>query len=138
MITNKTIDLVKRHEGLRLKPYTCTAGKLTVGYGRNLDDRGITAEEAESLLRNDLAAAEKDARGLLRNYDLLTEARQAVIIDMALNLGKSRLSLFKKFLAAVDKGDYPAAVKEMLDSAWAGQVKGRATELANLMQRGAW
>ena len=26
-----------RHEGLRLKPYRCTAGKLTIGYGRNLD-----------------------------------------------------------------------------------------------------
>ena len=49
------IGMLKRHEGLRLKPYQDTIGKLTIGYGRNLDDRGISKEEAEYLLRNDIS-----------------------------------------------------------------------------------
>jgi lysozyme len=53
----KEIDLLKKHEGLRLKPYRCSADKLTIGYGRNLDDVGISEEEAEMLLLNDLLTA---------------------------------------------------------------------------------
>ena len=34
------------HEGLRLKPYRCTAGKLTIGVGRNLETKGLSEEEA--------------------------------------------------------------------------------------------
>ena len=47
------IDLLIRHEGIKLKPYHCTSGKLTIGIGRNLEDRGITKEEAIYLLNND-------------------------------------------------------------------------------------
>lgn len=39
-----------RDEGLRLKPYRDTVGKLTIGVGRNLDDVGITKDEAMHLL----------------------------------------------------------------------------------------
>ena len=42
------------HEGLRLKPYKCTSGALTIGYGRNLDARGITEAEAEMMLSHDI------------------------------------------------------------------------------------
>jgi hypothetical protein len=44
-----------RHEALRLKPYRCSADKLTIGIGRNLDDVGITEEEAYFLLGNDIS-----------------------------------------------------------------------------------
>lgn len=43
-------DMLIRHEGLRLKPYHDTVRKLTIGIGRNLDDVGITHEEALILL----------------------------------------------------------------------------------------
>lgn len=46
-------DLI-RDEGLRLKPYRCAAGKLTIGVGRNLDDKGITSDEAMALLDDDI------------------------------------------------------------------------------------
>ena len=36
------IELIKYHEKYRRFPYRCTAGKLTIGYGWNLDDNGIT------------------------------------------------------------------------------------------------
>ena len=48
--------LIARHEGLRLTPYHCTGGKLTIGYGRNLDDVGISRSEAEILREHDIQA----------------------------------------------------------------------------------
>ncbi len=48
-----------RHEGLGLKPYRCPAGKLTIGYGRNLDDTGISKAEAYELLSNDIRCCEE-------------------------------------------------------------------------------
>ena len=47
---SKCVDLIKKHEGLRLFPYKCSVGKLTIGYGRNIEDTGISKEEAETLL----------------------------------------------------------------------------------------
>lgn len=129
-------DLIKKHEGLRLKPYKCTAGKLTIGYGRNIEDRGITEEEAGFLLDNDIKIASNDANKIFKSFYDISEARRWVLINMSLNLGKSRLSGFKKFIAAVDDGNFQLAAKEMLDSAWAKQVTSRALELANIMQRG--
>lgn len=138
MITSQTIALLKKHEGLRLKPYTDTVGKLTIGVGRNLTDRGITEAEADYLLMNDLAQAERDARALFGNFDAIGDARQAVLIDMAFNMGKTRLSGFKKFIAAVLSGDYTATAAEMLDSAWAFQVGNRSKELSKMMITGNW
>ena len=50
MNINPVAHLIKKHEGLSLKPYKCTAGKLTIGYGRNIEDKGISQEEAERFL----------------------------------------------------------------------------------------
>lgn len=138
MITSKTIELIKKHEGLRLKPYLCTEGRTTIGYGRNIQDKGITQKEADMLLLNDLNDAERDARVLCYGFDILTEARQAALVDMALNLGFARLKGFKNFLAAVNAKNYKVAAEEMLDSRWAKQVGDRATELSELMKTGEW
>ena len=135
MITQALIDSVKEGEGLRLKPYRCTAGKLTIGYGRNLDDVGITKEEAELLLKNDLEKAEKDAEKF-PVYAKLNQARKDVLIEMVFNLGYSRLSNFKKMFAALEKGDYDEAANQMLDSSWHTQVGKRAERLAYFMRIG--
>ena len=57
LLRKSLVDTIKRHEGLRLKPYLCTAGKLTIGYGRNLETNGISGDEAEYLLKNDIERA---------------------------------------------------------------------------------
>ena len=124
------------HEGLRLKPYTCSAGKLTIGYGRNLDDVGITQDEADALLNHDIDRSVEDARDLVTNFDQLNEVRQAVVVNMMFNLGKSRLSKFVKMLNALEHDDFDRAADEMLDSKWARQVGNRAVELAQLMRNG--
>ncbi len=131
-------DLIKKHEGLRLKPYRCTAGKLTIGYGRNLDDAGITTKEAELMLHHDILAAIVDAHLLFPTISQLSKARQAVLVNMTFNLGKIRMAEFRLFRAAVGGGLISEACKQMLDSDWARQVPTRAHELANLWEKGEW
>lgn len=130
--------MTKDFEGLRLKVYTCTAGKLTIGYGRNLEDTGITEAEASMLFEHDFATAEASARVLLKSlgkdWETFPEQRLYVLTDMIFNMGYSRVSGFKKMLAAIKRDDYQTAAKEMLDSNWARQVGNRATKLAALMQ----
>lgn len=122
-------------EGLRLKPYLDTVGVLTIGYGLNLNE-GMYLEEAEFCLdlRSDKAIT--NARAFYPGFDALTEARQIVLAEMAYNLGLTRLKKFKKFLAALTKGDYAKAAQEMEQSVWAVQVKRRAKDLAAMMKKG--
>ena len=128
----------KRFEGLRLKPYTCPAGKLTIGYGHNLDDNGITEDIAVRMLDADLMAAENEVRAKFSSYNKLNEARQFVLTDMAFNMGIVKLLTFKKMFAALAKGEYPTAAREMLNSKWAVQVGNRAKVLAEIMKSGVY
>jgi lysozyme len=131
------VDQLKVDEGLRLKPYRCTEGKLTIGYGRNLEDVGITEAEAGAMLAHDARIALRDAQELLGPcWDSLSPNRQAVMINMAFNLGRTRLSKFTKTLQAVRAAEYSTAAYEMLDSRWARQVGARAARLADLMYHG--
>lgn len=135
MYIQPAVELIKKHEGLRLKPYKCSAGKLTIGYGRNLDDNGISASEAEALLFNDMQRCYAECVKF-SFWNKLNEARQSVLLDMCYNLGINRMKKFKKMLSALEIGAYHRAAKEMLDSTWAKQVKGRATELSQIMEKG--
>ena len=135
MITDALIASVKRHEGIRLKMYKCAAGKNTIGYGRNLDDVGISLDEAELMLKHDLENAEQDAKRFTV-YEKLNQVRKDVLIEMVFNLGYSRLSGFKKMFAALERKDYDEAANQMLDSKWARDVGERARTLAYFMRIG--
>ncbi|HJD19476.1 MAG TPA: glycoside hydrolase family protein [Candidatus Avelusimicrobium excrementipullorum] len=134
----KLVARIKKNEGLRFQPYRCSSGALTIGYGHNLDARGISLEAAELLLRQDLEIAEKQVKNAFIWWPKLDPARLGVLIEMCFNVGISGLCGFKKMLAALEESDYKKAAKEMLDSKWAFQVKGRARELAEIMQTGEW
>lgn len=138
MITNQIIDMVKRHESFRGRPYTDSVGKITIGYGRNLQDNPLSPEEGEYLLKRDLVTAELDARSIFRYFDSINEPRQAALIDMSFNLGRVRLLGFRKFIEAVDSKNWVNASNEMLNSLWAQQVGKRAIELAKIMETGDW
>lgn len=131
-------DLIKDHEGLMLRPYHCSAGKLTLGFGRNIEQRGITPDEAEYLLANDI----RECREVLaRDYSWFTaldEARQAALTDLCFNLGAHRLAGFPKFLAAMGRGDWPRAAQELRQSRWYGQVGRRAPRIVGMIETGAW
>ena len=135
---DKLTEQLIRHEGLRLKPYKCTAGKTTIGVGRNLDDRGITAEEATMLLENDIEVSKKDLISLFPIVASVSQPRREALINMCFNLGINRLSRFRKMWAAIANDDWDSASKEALDSMWARQVGRRATELAEQLRTGSY
>lgn len=124
------------HEGLRLRPYFCPGGHLTIGVGRNLQQQGISEEEAIMLLENDIRSCIGGVRNLFPDFDDLNEVRQRVLIDMRFNLGQGGLTNFHKMNEAIFAGDFSSAAAEMLNSQWAQQVGQRATRLAEMMRTG--
>ena len=126
---------LKEDEGLRLKPYRCTKKKLTIGYGRNLDARGISESEAEILLKNDI---DRVVTQLKTNpiYQQLDDNRQAVLCNMCFNLGYQGLLSFKRMWAALEASDYQGAAFEMENSKWYQQVGDRAERLVRIMYTG--
>jgi lysozyme len=127
---------LRLHEGVEHKPYKCTAGYLTIGVGRNIEERGLSDDEIDFLLDNDVQIVVDE---LGRTYDWffdLSEVRQRVIADMVFNLGLPRFSQFKNMIAAIEAEDYVQASNEMMDSRWAEQVGLRASRLAEMMETG--
>ncbi len=127
---------LKLHEGERFRAYRCTAGKVTIGVGRNLDDVGLTRAESDFLLDNDIARIEQELDTAHPWWRGMNEVRQRVLIDMCFNLGISRLNTFTNTLGAMRRDDYPQAAEGMLASRWASQVGARATRLAEMMKTG--
>lgn len=126
----KLIAQLKEHEGIRLKPYRCTSNKLTIGVGRNIEDRGITEDEAEYLLNNDINICLKELELHLPWFYQLPESAQIVLVDMCFNMGMPRLMQFKKTLNYLADHNFANAAVEMLDSRWARQVGARAKYLS--------
>lgn len=136
-LMNRIKAQLVRHEGLKLKPYRCTAGKLTIGIGRNLDDRGISQKEAYAMLERDILDFEQQLLDEIPDiYNNLDEVRQSVLLNMCFNLGMKGLLGFKNTLAFIGAGDWERAANNMLASKWAKQVGMRAIELSELMRKG--
>jgi lysozyme len=129
------VAMLKRDEGVRLKPYTDTVGKLTIGVGRNLTDVGISEAECETLLANDIAKCEADAERF-HWYAGLDDARKAVVLNMIFNLGAGAFRSFTNTIKAIEAGDYQDAAERMTQSLWARQVGARAARLAQIMRTG--
>jgi len=127
------LKLLKVHEGYSQYAYKCKLGVTTVGYGRNLESRGLTEREAEYLLRNDIDEADNWCQVSLPYYKMLSVARKSVLIDMYVNLGATGLLKFKRMHAALENKDYHKAAAEMLDSKWATQVGNRSIQLSKIM-----
>jgi len=136
MDREQLIQELKRDEGVVLTLYKCSAGKNTIGVGRNVDDRGITEDESDYLLSNDIDLCVKELEGTFPWFQTLSDTRQRVMVNMCFNLGLSRLMGFRKFLAAMEAGEWETAGVEMLDSKWARQVGPRSTRLRDLVLEG--
>ena len=148
-------ELTADFEGLRLKPYRCSAGKLTIGYGHNIDakplsgDIGayfkrtgcITEGMAGVLLENDLADAKARLFKRLPWVAQLDAVRQMVLVDMTFNMGlgqvgKSGLLSFTHTLALIKEGKFVEAAGAMQQSAWHKQTGRRAVKLCAMMKAG--
>ena len=136
MDSERLIEELKRDEGVELKAYQDTEGIWTIGIGRNLQDVGVSMDEAEYMLANDIDVAVGELQRTFDWFEGLSDARQRVCINMCFNLGLTRLLGFKKFLAAMAAGDWETAGVEMLDSKWSRQVGARSTRLKDLLLEG--
>jgi lysozyme len=134
-------SLLERDEGRVRHAYQDHMGYWTLGVGRLIDSRkggGLSDEEIDFLLDNDIKAKTAEVRKALPWFDRLDEVRQAVLVSMAFQMGTAGLLKFKNTLALIERGDYPAAARGMLESLWAKQTPLRAARLADMMEEGAW
>jgi len=138
MDTFNLIELQKeleRDEGRRNKPYPDSEGILTIGVGYNLE-KGLPDTIIDQLFCISTNQAIEDAESLFKGYKGLSPARQRVVVNMAFNLGRTRLRKFKKMVAAVGRKDWDDAADEILDSDAARKLKTRYGRLAKMMREG--
>ena len=137
-MTEKLLEMLKRHEGVRSHVYLCSAGYETIGVGRNISKSGmgLSDDEVDYLLENDIVRVIKELSSEYPWFRGLDDVRKDAIIDISFNLGATRLRGFKRALAAMEVADYTTAAKEFLDSKWSRDVKGRATELCYMIETG--
>lgn len=122
-------------EGRKEKLYNDSLGIPSIGIGRNLRDVGLRPDEIMYLFDNDLNAAESIAKGLFPTFDTLSDARKAVLLNLAFNMG-NKLAEFVKFRTAIQQENFDQASTELLSSRWSMQVGPRATRLAQQMRTG--
>jgi lysozyme len=132
------IEQLTRHEGCELMPYRDTEGLLTIGIGRCIDRIGISREEAEHLLKNDLMRVKMEIHERAPWIHNLDDVRRNAFLNMAFNLGTNGLLKFQKALSHAREARWDECASEMLDSKWARQVGNRAKELAEQVRTGVY
>jgi lysozyme len=135
-VREQLVAQLVRHEGLRLRPYKCTAGKTTIGVGRNLDDRGITQAEAYYLLNNDIDICLHQLTASFPWFVELDPVRQRCLTDLCFNLGITKLYAFKQTLSAMATGQYEVAAAALEDSKWYTQVGRRGPWICDALRTG--
>jgi lysozyme len=135
VINDRLKRWIKTHEGFNNMPYKDSVGKLTIGWGRNIEDMGITKEEAEIMLENDINRCIESLQGF-KWYKMSPDSVKYALINMCFNMGISRLLLFKKMIEALLEKNYTKAAMEALNSKWAEQVGRRATDVAVMIREG--
>ena len=136
-------DLV-RDEAVRLKPYRDSVGKLSIGAGRNLDDKGISEAEAMLMLDNDIAEHVALLDKYLPWWMQLDETRQLALANLAFNLGigpsaeqpLGKLLTFHETLKALEAKEYDVVANHLSVTLWAQQVGERATRIIAAMRNG--
>lgn len=137
-MTDEAISLLKDFEGLVLKPYKDTVGKTSIGWGRNLDDVGISHEEATAMLTHDIERATAQARRF-EWFDGLDAVRQDVVVMMVFNIGIGNFEKFKNLIRAIESKEWNTAAYELFNSLWAKQVQpSRVKAICDAMEHGQW
>lgn len=156
----KLMKQLERHEQggkVALRPYRCPAGKQTIGWGHNFQDKPlipdideylrlngcITSIMADRQLERDTLDAIDDAERLIPVWEELDEVRQATVVNMVFNLGAGfitpkSVAYWPRFNAALGRKDFLSAAYQMERSKWRKQVGPRADELIFQMRTGEW
>jgi len=137
----KLIEMLRKHEGVETHAYKCTADKITIGVGRNIDPAGglgLSQDEIDYLLTNDIKRVTAELDKAFPWFSVLDEVRRYALIDLCFNLGLTRLKLFRLALGAMENQDYETASKEFLNSNWAKQVGTRAITITDMIRSGLY
>lgn len=127
---------IEAEEGRKNKLYKCSLGHVTGGIGHNFDANGLSDAVIDLIYDEDEAIAIKDAKGLVSDFYALPDNVKLVLVDMAFQMGKSRLRLFKNMFQAIEVEAWDVAAIELLDSRYARQTPNRANRNAELMKKG--
>lgn len=141
MSNDKLIEMLKVHEGVETHAYKCSASKITIGVGRNIDPEGgigLSEDEIDYLLQNDINRITTELDFEYGWFSDLNEARQDAMIDISFNLGQTRLRKFQKALTAMAQSNWNTAADEFMDSKWSKQVGNRAKELTEIIRTGKY
>tara|TARA_R100000664_G_scaffold11493_1_gene18651 strand:+ start:4128 stop:4550 length:423 start_codon:yes stop_codon:yes gene_type:complete len=136
MNRDRLIDQLRLHEGVEKTVYDDSEGIPTIGVGRNLRDRGLSDDEIDYLLSNDIDIVVRELDNVMPWWKDLDEVRQRVLCDLVFNLGMPRFSGFKKSISYMKQQMWDQAADELLDSKWARQVGKRAERLSEMMRTG--
>lgn len=142
ILNEGTVKLGNRHivyddaHGKLIASNATVKGIPTIGYGRNLMSRGLSEEEAQYLLANDLAEVYDDLSTTYPWFEKLSPNRQVAMVDLRYNMGAGTLAEFKKFLAAMAKSDYSTASAELVDSSYGRKQVKRSTLNRELIKNG--
>lgn len=132
--TDKLLDLLKDHEGFKKYPYLCTVGKLTVGYGHNIEDKGVSKAVAKLMLKEDIHDATRDLYSIFPGFHNFPDNQRIALIDLMFNMGLPRFNTFVKMITAIKRGDWQKAADELKDSTWYTQVGVRAPKIESMMR----
>jgi len=129
--------LLIREEGMRKLPYEDSLGIWTVGVGHKMSNP-LSNAAIMQILDDDIAVATEGVERKLPWVTILNQARNAVLVSMAFQMGISGLLNFKKFLVACEQQDWITAADEMINSRWARQTPERVARMASQIISGKW
>lgn len=148
MSLNLALALVKEAEGFRPNEYRCPSGKLTQGYGRNLEVHPLSNEEKEGLEIDGSVSKDVAERWAIKElfeceqklsqniiYQKQSDTRKAILLDMCFNIGLGGLMKFKKMWFALGNREFAQAANEMKESAWYDQVGLRSKRNCLMMSK---
>lgn len=151
------LQMLKRHEGVRLTTYTDSQNRRAIGIGFDLETKenlillrqmypnidigallreeiSLTMEQVNALFPVTLERALNDCLAIFPGFQTLPRTVQDVLVNMSFNLGRTKLLGFEKMIEAVNSGDWYAMAREMVDSKWYGQVGERSIELVRIIR----
>jgi len=123
---DELLDLIRRFEGLRLRPYLCPAGVPTIGYGHTgpevtMHSPPISRSLAEAWLEEDAARA--CAMAVRISPALAIDSiRLAAIADFVYNLGAGRYKA-STLRRRVDAREWDDAAEQLGRWVWGGGRK---------------
>ena len=131
-------------EGVVYEIYTDHLGYPTFGIGHLITKNDpefeepvgtpVSKERVDSVFAIDIKIAEDECCVLYPFWEELPEEVQEILVNMMFNLGRPRLTKFKKMNAALEMGDWKTAAVEGRDSRWYHQVGNRAERLMTRLE----